>query len=116
MTPQQAHDIQRCLVCSPSGPGETQRCLAAMAGTAGRGCAAGEKMGGIMSTKYKKPQDISSNVRGHDYQLVHPATVGELRRFLEPFADDCPLMAMNWGAFRYVFDGNGNGNGLIQYT
>lgn len=53
-------------------------------------------------------------VMGGDYQLIHPTTVGELRKFLEPFDDDCPLMAMNWGAFRYVLDGDGNG--MVQYT
>lgn len=51
---------------------------------------------------------------GKACELVHPQTVGELRRFLEPFDDDCRLMAMNWGAFRYVLDGAGNG--VIQYT
>ncbi len=49
-----------------------------------------------------------------DHQLLHPATVGELRNFLEVFDDDCELMAMNWGAFRYVLDDNGNGK--VQYT
>lgn len=55
-----------------------------------------------------------SNYPATDYQLLRPTTVGELRRFLEPFDDDCPLMAMNWGSFRYVLDGNGNG--VVQYT
>jgi hypothetical protein len=57
---------------------------------------------------------VEGDVRGTAHQLIHPQTVGELRRFLEPFADDCQLMAMNWGAFRYVLDGEGNG--IIQYT
>lgn len=57
---------------------------------------------------------VEGVVRGTAHELIHPATVGELRRFLEPFADDCQLMAMNWGAFRYVLDGEGNG--IIQYT
>lgn len=70
------------------------------------------------TTNAEQPHDpqgrVDALVRGTDYQLIHPATVGELRRFLEPFDDDCPLMAMNWGAFRYVLDGAGNGK--VQYT
>lgn len=43
-----------------------------------------------------------------------PATVGELRQFLEPFGDDVLLQGIRVvGAFRYVLDGDGSG--LIQY-
>lgn len=43
-----------------------------------------------------------------------PQTIGELRAFLAPFSDDCPLMPLNYGAFRYVLDAQGNGK--IQYV
>ncbi len=46
-------------------------------------------------------------------ESVSPRTVGELRRFLESFDDECPLRPLGYGAFHYVIDGEGNG--LIDY-
>jgi len=57
---------------------------------------------------------LDDMVKCTSYELLRPNTVGELRKFLEPFNDETPLMAMNWGAFRYALDDKGNG--LIQYT
>jgi len=45
---------------------------------------------------------------------IKPTTVGELREFLLPFDDECPLMGLNYGAFRYVL--NEKGEGLIQFA
>jgi len=49
-----------------------------------------------------------------DLKEVRPTTVGELREFLLPFDDECPLMGLNYGGFRYVL--NEKGEGLIQFA
>lgn len=45
---------------------------------------------------------------------IRPQTVGELRAFLAALEDDCPMRGLNYGAFRYVLDAQGNGQ--VQYV
>lgn len=61
-----------------------------------------------------KQEEINMPDKEVDNKEVHPQTVGELRKFLEPFDDDCPLKGLNYGAFRYVLDGAGKGQ--VQYV
>lgn len=55
-------------------------------------------------------QELCAN---HEGLEIRPQTVGELRDFLRPFTDELALKGLNYGAFRYVIDGAGNGQ--IQY-
>lgn len=55
----------------------------------------------------QNPAEIDPKLR-HGPEARH-TTVGELRAFLEPFADDTPLKPMCYGAFRYAIDGECNG-------
>lgn len=50
----------------------------------------------------------------HIIKEIRPRTVKDLIKFLSQFDQDCELKALNYGAFRFVLDGEGNGQ--IQYA